>query len=145
MLNRILRWTKGGITCEVGPRHVEIIHKQLDIEMQTSNRPGTEEEGTTKDGDDKVRDTEIKLKDEKLAAYRALAARANYLTPDRPDVAISQRKSLHVACLTRSWGLGKADTTREILKRQARSGEEVRFAEVRGRVEHIHRCGLGRR
>ena len=48
--------------------------------------PGTKEEGRTKD------DHERKLTESKASEYRAMTARLNYLTSDRPDIAFSVKE-----------------------------------------------------
>merc|ERR1739836_61195 len=93
VLNRILRWAQHGIEYEADPRHVEIILKQLNIgECKAVTTPGTREEGQAKAGDEAARSVEEKLNDEKHSVYRAVVARANYLSPDRPDIGYSVKE-----------------------------------------------------
>merc|ERR1711884_197451 len=49
--------------------------------------PGTKEEGRAKSGDQASAQYDLKLDEQKHAIYRAITARANYLSPDRPDIA----------------------------------------------------------
>ena len=93
VLNRILRWTKEGIEYEADPRHVEIMLKQLNIQdCKFVATPGTKEEGQIKEGDKNDNVVSDSLSSERTSAYRALVARANYLSPDRPDIAFSVKE-----------------------------------------------------
>ena len=93
VLNRILRWTDMGIEYEADPRHVEIVLKQLNIEAcKPAMTPGTKDEGHAKTGDQADRHVDEKLDEIKHGAYRALVARANYLSPDRPDIAFAPKE-----------------------------------------------------
>lgn len=109
ILNRIVAWdnTKG-ILYEVDPRHFEIIIKQLQLSEPTpASSPGTKDEGRTSE------DSETQLTDKEATNYRAILARCNYSSPDRPDIAFA------VKSLTRAMGkLTKGDMER--LKRLAR-------------------------
>ena len=49
-------------------------------------------EGRAKDADAEHINAESPLSDEKRTAYRAIVARANYLSPDRPDIAYSAKE-----------------------------------------------------
>ena len=70
-----------GIIYEADPRHGEIVVEQLKLgEAKVVATPGTKEEGTT------TKDNDQKLDNEGASKYRALAARCNYLSPDRPDI-----------------------------------------------------------
>ena len=86
--NRIVTWdnTKG-ILYEADPRHIEIILKQLLLnEPKPVSSPGTREEGRTSE------DCETLLSDKDATNYRAIVARCNYLSPDRPDIAFAVKE-----------------------------------------------------
>lgn len=85
ILNRIVAWDeKQGLSYEADPRHAEIIKQQLVLEeAKAVTTPGTKEEGRT------ATDHEQPLDEEQATKYRALTARCNYLSPDRPDVAFA--------------------------------------------------------
>ena len=88
ILNRIIGW-KGskGITYEVDPRHIEIIIERLGLqEAKQVTSPGTREEGKIQ------QDHNENLDDEQSSKYRALVARCNYLSPDRPDISYSVKE-----------------------------------------------------
>ena len=102
-LNRVIRWPEKGIGYEEDPRHVEIILK-LDIEAcKPFVTQGATDEGTAKEGDAEHAQVKTKFGGDKLFAYRAFVARANYLAPDRPDIAfavgeLARGMSSHTAC-----------------------------------------------
>ena len=92
VFNRVLRWTSKGIEYEVDPRHVEIILQQLNIDQcKPVSTPGTKEEGELKSGD-AILAPRLLLDEQRSYAYRALVARANYLAPDRPDIAFAVKE-----------------------------------------------------
>ena len=82
ILNRIIGWDSlKGINYEVVPRHTEIIVEQLGLNgAKAVATPGTKEEGTT------TNDCEQELDAEQALLYRAITARCNYISPDRPDI-----------------------------------------------------------
>lgn len=85
IFNRIIAWnfTKG-ISYEADPRHVEIVVEELGLkEAKPVNTPGTKEERTTQE------DSEQLLEDDEASRCRALVARCNYFSPDRPDISYS--------------------------------------------------------
>ena len=82
ILNRIIGWEKNkGIVYEADPRHVELIIDQLKLkEAKAVATPGTKEEGITTD------DCNQELDEQQASLYRAITARCNYISPDRPDI-----------------------------------------------------------
>ena len=87
VLNRIITWESEGIGYEADPRHVEILVEELGFaSCATVGTPGTSIEGKTKE-----EDKEQLSKDEEIK-YGALVARANYLAPDRADIAYSVKE-----------------------------------------------------
>ena len=79
--NRIVSWTETGLRYEADPRHVEIMASQMGLtDCKTVMAPGINEEGrTSEDGLDPLEPSQETI-------YRALVARANYISPDRPDI-----------------------------------------------------------
>ena len=82
-MNRIVSWNGAeGLVYEADPRHVEIILEQLQLQdAKEVTMPGAREEGRT------AMDNEIKLGDNEATKFRAIVARLNYRSPDRPDIA----------------------------------------------------------
>ena len=84
ILNRVVRATNEGWEYESDQRHVEIIVEQLGVaNMKPLSTPGVEE--TT---DSKLADKipAAQLSSEQATQYRAIAARANYISQDRADI-----------------------------------------------------------
>ncbi len=80
ILNRLVRWTKSGIEYEADPRQAERLVRDLGLEgCKTVGVPGV------KSSYDQV-EQDKELDERKQRPYRALAARANYLAADRPDI-----------------------------------------------------------
>ncbi len=78
VLNRIIRYTAHGIEHEPDPRHAEILVHEMNLTNATPvTTPGCEQAG---EGINEERDETTDTK------FRALAARANYLAIDRPDI-----------------------------------------------------------
>ncbi len=84
VLNRILRWSRDGLRYEGDPRHVEMLVRDMGAaEQQPLTGPGGkefEEEGA-----------EEPLAEEEIPKFRTCAARANYLSLDRPDTAFAAK------------------------------------------------------
>ena len=88
ILNRIVTWNNSkGLNYEADPRHVEIVLEQLKMEdAKAVTTPGTRDEGRT------TMDNEDKLNEKDATKYRAIVARFNYLSPDRPDIAYAVKE-----------------------------------------------------
>ena len=79
MLNRVVRWTNEGLEYEADPRQAERLIAECGLEGAKSvSSPG-------------IRSTAAEVLEEKplearlVTAFRAAAARGNYLAQDRPD------------------------------------------------------------
>ena len=84
ILNRVVSWTNEGIKYEADPRHAELMIQEMKLnESKDVVTPGIHDEGETSDDKDQT------LEPEKETAYRALVARANYISPDRPDISFA--------------------------------------------------------
>jgi hypothetical protein len=86
VLNRVLRWTAEGIYAEADPRHQEILIAQLAGDLKSLSTPGA------KDRAEEEEEEESELTEEEVSAYRSGAARANYLSLDRPDIAFATKE-----------------------------------------------------
>jgi hypothetical protein len=85
ILNRIVTWDNHGIKYEADQRHAEIIIRQLGLSEESNSvvTPGIKSNGG---GDDK------KLDSKEASQYRAMVARANYLSQDRSDIQFSVKE-----------------------------------------------------
>ena len=81
VLNRVDRWTREGWQVEADQRHSEIMLEQLNLQQAKSlSVPGSDE-------DDKATEADlVPLEGADATLFRGLAARSNYLAPDRPDI-----------------------------------------------------------
>ena len=84
ILNRVLRWTPGGIRYEADPRHAEILVKSLTDGLHSIGTPGVRLKPVIEE-DEPLPEYEARL-------FRSSAARANYLGLDRPDVAFAAKE-----------------------------------------------------
>jgi len=81
ILNRVVRWTPEGLTYEADQRHAEIIVEELGLQASNAVKtPGVKDRAGEERGYDKP------LSPPWATKFRALAARANYLAQDRPDI-----------------------------------------------------------
>ena len=84
ILNRKVSWTEAGITYEADPRHAKLMIQKLQfVDGKGVVTPGTHDEGRTSN------DQDVKLEAIQEIAYRAIVARANYLSPDRFDISFA--------------------------------------------------------
>ena len=81
VLNIIVRHTHRGWELEGDPRHVELLPEHLGINGRGATTPGTSEEekatGSVDDPGDE--DGAVELEGPEVSAYRAMAARCNYI------------------------------------------------------------------
>jgi hypothetical protein len=88
ILNKIVRWTPSGVELEADPRHAELVIKALELEnAKPCKTPGIKEE--SRDGE--TQDDELGKVEARN--YRAIAARLNYLAPDRMDIAFAVKEA----------------------------------------------------
>ena len=85
-MSRVVRHTPRGFKLEADIRHAELIIEQLDLEpSKFVVTPGVDTEVVTcAVWNDEPEGEE--LAPEFVTKYRAIAARCNYLQPDRPDI-----------------------------------------------------------
>ena len=87
VLNRIITWNQQGIEYEADPRHVEVMLTEVGLtECTHVTTPGTSTDGRT------GMDCEEPLQPRDESRYRALVARTNYLSSDRPDIAFAVKE-----------------------------------------------------
>ena len=100
ILNKIIRWTPAGVELEADPRHAEIVVKELGLEKATASKvPGVK---PTREELERSADEEL-LDRVEARKYRAIAARLNYLAPDRLDIGYSAKEAArHMANPRRS-------------------------------------------
>ena len=80
VLNRTIRATESGWEVEADPRHAELVVEQLGLTNEKAvATPGL----SGSDEDDLPEDTPLTGQD--VSSFRGVAARCNYLGPDRPD------------------------------------------------------------
>ena len=105
VLNRTLRWTDSGITYEPDQRHAEIIIKELNLvdssksttEPHKSAQRRSNPVGTPAVPENHValqeRDNSEYMDKHDASRYRALSARLNYLSLDRPDLQFAAKRA----------------------------------------------------
>ena len=93
VLSRVVRRTDDGWELEADLRHAELIIEQLGlIDGNAVSTPGTAALTPTADDDDDEEGAEL-LNPTDSTAYRAIAARCNYLQPDRPDIQLAVKET----------------------------------------------------
>jgi hypothetical protein len=101
VLNRVLRWASDGIYYEADPRHQEILVAQLTDSLKSLSTPGVKGR-TEKEEEEEEEEQEGELTEQEVSAYRSGAARANYLSLDRPDIAFATKELCRrMSCPTR--------------------------------------------
>jgi hypothetical protein len=99
VLNRVLRWSPDGIYAEADPRHQEILVAQLAEDLKSLTTPGAKGRAEKEEEEESV---ERELTQQEVSAYRSGAARANYLSLDRPDIAYATKELCRrMSCPTR--------------------------------------------
>ena len=88
VLNRIIRWTDKGLEYEADPRQVEKLLEELDLEAEGVKgvvTPGVKV-------DSRQAQNEKELDQDTHTFFRGMAARANFLAADRPDIMFAARE-----------------------------------------------------
>ena len=80
VLNRVARWSSDGLRYEADPRRADVLRRGVGGAARALSTPGTS-------GCDANPDEDEELPEAAAALRRSLAARANYLALDRPDLA----------------------------------------------------------
>ena len=81
-----MRCTPEGVEYEADQRHAEIAIRQLDVEEGNMVITPYDETNDGKTEDAKGRNHQDLVDDETATIYKSVAARLNYLSPDRPDI-----------------------------------------------------------
>ena len=87
ILNRVVRCTDSGWEIEPDQRHADLIVQELQLEGANRVTTPGEHEPRRKEGEN-----EEELEPWEATRYRAITARANYLTADRPDIMYSVKE-----------------------------------------------------
>ena len=88
VLNRVVRWTKDGLEMEADPRQAEKLLRDLKLDgdgVKVAASPGVKATREQLDAD-------VPLEKHKATPYRAVAARANYMASDRPEIQFSAKE-----------------------------------------------------
>ena len=88
VLNRVVRWTPEGLEYEADPRQQEKLLRDLKLEgdgVKASASPGVNPTREQTDAD-------APLDSEKTTPYRAVSARGNYLSSDRPELQFAAKE-----------------------------------------------------
>ena len=88
VLNRIVRWTDEGLEYEADPRQVEKLLEELELDGDGVN--GVVTPGVKVHAHQAQMDSE--LREHEHTRFRALAARANFLSADRPDIIFAAKE-----------------------------------------------------
>jgi hypothetical protein len=89
VLNRVVHWTEHGLQYEADPRQAEKMLRDLKLdgaEVKTAATPGVKATREQVDADEP-------LPGDKLSPYRAVVARGNYLSSDRPEVQFAAKET----------------------------------------------------
>ena len=90
VLNRVIRWGPKGVYYEADPRQAEQLIKDLGVEYEKpASTPGNKKSEMHYGAQEGEAET---LDAENTTLYRACAARANYLSQDRPDIAFAAKE-----------------------------------------------------
>ena len=95
VLNRVIRWTDGGLEFEADQRHAEMVVRDLGLEnAKAVATPGTREDQALGSVPEvsvavEIEDDSPLLGAEEATLYRGVAARCNYLAQDRVDIQYS--------------------------------------------------------
>ena len=93
VLDRLARWTEQGLEYDADPRQCEKLLRDLKLEGAKSvGWPGIKPTAEQVDGDES-------LSPEKASPFRDVAARANYLAADRPEIQFAAKE----VCMWMSW------------------------------------------
>ena len=93
ILNRVIRVTGKGWEMEADQRHADIIIHRMNLKGANGVKTPCDDE---KSWEIEVNENELDYKEGKL--YRELAARANYLAQDRPDIQFSVKELCRGMC-----------------------------------------------
>ena len=116
VLNRVIRWTPQGLEYEADPRQVERLLEELELEgegVKSVVTPGV------KTLAHQVQ-SEVVLPEREHTRFRALAARANYLAADRPDVIFAAKEVCRLMSKPTDLGMAALKRLGRYLRRRPR-------------------------
>ena len=92
ILNRTVRWSSRGLWIEADPRHVKEVIRALGLEgASPAPTPGVAAKGETR-VEDNEGSIDLELGREETTMFRAVAARLNCESQDRPDITFATMK-----------------------------------------------------
>ena len=92
ILNRTVRWSSRGLWIEADPRHVKEVIRTLRFEgASPAPTPRVAAKGETR-VEDNEGSPDPELGHEETTMFRAVAARLNHLSQDRPDITCATMK-----------------------------------------------------
>ncbi len=124
ILNRTLRWTSTGIEYEADDKHADIIVETCEVRnTKVMKTPGTQDQERAPEGD--------RLSHGETTRYRAVAARINYLSQDRPDIQFAAKELCrHMSAPTEAdWE--KARRVARYLRYRPRAYQKFYFEDVK--------------
>ena len=93
VLNRVIQWTKDGITYEPDQRHAELIVADLGLEnAKPVTTPGTKDD-VAKAEEENEKEDATPLTPHDTTKYRGMCARLNFLALDRPDLQYAAKEA----------------------------------------------------
>lgn len=97
-LNRIISWTREGVTWEPDPRHVDLVVKALGV-------TGKVVTPLVKEKLEELDEEDVPLADDQVKVYQSLTMRLGYLSQDRPDLQRAVRELAKGMCkpMERHW------------------------------------------
>jgi hypothetical protein len=130
VLNRIIRATGQGWEVEADPRHAELVIEQLGLASEkTVATPGV----SGQDEDDLPEDVPLIGND--ITCYRGVAARCNYLGPDRPDANFAIKECCREMSAPTTGSLRRLKRLGRYLKKNPRLVWKFDFQEPVGHIE----------
>ena len=129
VLNRIIRWTPQGVEYEADPRQVERFVVDLNLEgCRQTGTPGTKQTFEQLQGDKE-------LPEYKQTAYRAVAARGNYISADRPEMQYAAKEVCR-------WMSQPSESGTQALKRMGRYLEHHRRLVYQYPFQNAHKLDI---
>ena len=132
ILNRIARRTSKGFEWESDPRHVEMIIRQMGVEGSNPVvSPGAKVAEVDKDTEE--------LAGEEATSFRALAARANFLSLDRGDIQYATKEICRKMSSPRRCDWARMKKLARYLLGKPRMVQLFRWQELPDQIDRRHR------
>ena len=113
ILNRTLRWTKEGTTCEADQRHAEIVIKDMNMKKANAVSTPAVPEPSEKAN---LRLSNPDMAKDEASRFRGLVARVNYLSLVRSRLAVRGEDSEPAHGSAQGVRLGQDQADREVLR-----------------------------